>query len=149
MTIIDAAQKIVSALQAAGYSIANGATSNGQCGVSKYIYASIGNKSVKVRVSDHTISNPVRMASEVTVYPLHNDNFIADSVRSVDLKLRPDLFQSKQKTETSFEEMTIGEREINETTDEIISFDGISKRGGKKYKIRRMVTKTYVSYIYK
>lgn len=149
MTIITAAEKLAIALKAAGYEITNGATSNGVAGTSKYMYASIGGKSVKVRVSDHSFSNPVRMATEVSCYPAHDVNYIASTIRAVDMKLRTELFSATEKSVVIYHDLVVGKSNIDTTTDQVISFEGISKSGNEKYKIRRTITKSVIVYNYK
>jgi hypothetical protein len=155
--ILQAAERIANELVRLGYDVTTGAYAKTAYGHSKYLYANYGNRSmdnfgdgIKIRVSDHSVSNPYRVSEEVHVFPNKDSmqQIIDKAVKDVDIRLRKELFEPKDKIRRVEDVLVVGENEIDPETDEILAYEGISKRGGKKYRIKRVTEKKYVTMEY-
>lgn len=156
--ILQTAQEIKNALTRIGYDVSNGAYSKTSFGHSKYLYANYEDRSmdnhgngIKIRISDHSTTNPYRMSEEVHVYPT-KDNIqqsVDSAVKDIEFRLRKELFDPIKKVKKVDHILVVGENEVNPETDEILNYEGVSKRGGKKYKIKRSLEKSYVTWAYK
>jgi hypothetical protein len=156
--ILQSAKRIANELVRLGYDVTTGAYAKTAYGHSKYLYANYENRSmdnsgngIKIRVSDHSTSNPYRMSEEVHVLPKKDNmqQIIDKAVKDVDIRLRKELFEPKEQTKRVEDILVVGENEIDPETDEILAYEGISKRGGKKYRINRVTEKKYVTWEYK
>ena len=128
-----------------GYTILLGSDSKTDYGHSKYFYINYNNKSsenngngLKVRVSDHEVTNRYRMNEEIHFRTDTRNDFLYNrAIFIIENYFRPELFKKVTEKEAYTQELVVGGNEYNPNTDKIIENLGKSKSGKDSYKVIR------------
>ena len=145
----------------AGYDLTKGSLSNTDYGTSAYFYVNYQDRAIytpgiKIRVSDHSVTNPYRMSDEIHIY---RKDDIKKAIHQVDRLLRPELFDIVENVVQKKEQRIviegvpqgndIPENYYNPATDIILENLGLSKNGRQKYLVERNQEKIVKEYIRK
>jgi hypothetical protein len=136
MTHFTATQKVIDAADAAGFATSY-CISNTNFGTSEYVYIrlNIDNEALKVRISDHGVSNNSRVFNEVHVGM--NEINVQWVVNEANFKFRRnDYFEAK---EIIVETKAFKVQATTLWANDVVTEEFISKKGNKIY----IVTRTY------
>lgn len=149
---VDKAYKeAIELFEANEYDIHLGSNSKTSWGHSRYFYVNYKGKSgenfgngIKIRVSDHSVENFIRMQTEILVNA-YSPN-LNEALSDVDFILKRENFEIIEEPFEYYQELTVGGKEYKPETDEVIEDVTRPNKQNKVYRVKR---KMYGKHKYK
>lgn len=139
LTVQQQAENVIEIIKSIGFDCSdNFSVSNTDYGTSCYlrIYTDkLVDGSIKVRVSDHSVSNPFRMSSEILIDRFYNEEQIKNALLFIEQIVFPERFKTIDNVVSFTKTMEINAVNL-QSNDEIIA-ERIAKSGKLHFTVKR------------